>query len=56
MDTASLANRRSPVAASLNGGDGLSLLPDLVKLGVKGPKLNQWALSHGIELPALLYG
>jgi len=33
----------------------LSHPAELVKLGVKGPKLTQWAQSHGIELPFTLY-
>ena len=34
---------------------GLGLLIDMVKLGVKGPSLAEWAKEHGIEIPESIY-
>src|ERR1700722_8024147 len=48
-------NRRSPISSTEDDGEILSHVDDLVKLGLKGPKLSQWAQSQGILLPGKLY-
>jgi heterotetrameric sarcosine oxidase gamma subunit len=43
------------LGSSQISGDILSRPTNLVKLGIKGPKLESWAQLNGIELPAKLY-
>jgi hypothetical protein len=55
MQTEIHRSHRSAPIESGKDPDGVSLLDATVKIGMKGPKLTQWAQSNAITLPARLY-